>query len=463
MGELPLPASSGVGVLSLGIAPPAAESTELQPTQTSREIALLGVLREAALTGPLSTDAILNALADAARILSGADGTAIASRKDGVIVCRARSGEMAPSLGAPLNSDSGISGECLRTASIQVCSDALTDSRVDSEACQALGIRSVAVVPLRGRTGMFGILEAFSARSAAFENEQIDLLRSLASIAEAAYERERTTANPAPPISPVRVALFPAVTRTESVGSNDPSSGKVYWIIGCIVAVLAMAWIARTSWRQTGAEIAASAASPQPVNAAAAPSNLQPIAVAKPDAAIPAHQGGRKSVVENAADIEPADTPATLTPGGKNPSISEISATIEKQPSNETLESAPPPPVQIAISNVGDEMPKLAPEPATLPRFGGAISQGIVAATLVQRVNPTYPPQARSHGIDGDVVLDVTIGDDGSVHKVAVVSGPGILTNAAVAAVRQWRFSPALLNGKPLEIQKRVTIVFKLP
>lgn len=462
MGELPLPASSGVGVLSLGMTPPAAESIELQPNQASRDIALLGVLREAATTGPLSTDAILNALADAARILSGADGTAIASRKDGVIVCRARSGEMAPSLGAPLNSDSGISGECLRTASIQVCSDALTDDRVDSEACQALGIRSVAVVPLRGRTGMFGILEAFSARSDAFENEQIDLLRSLASIAEVAYERERTAANAAPPISPVRVALFPAVTRAESDGSKDPSSGKVYWIIGCIVAVLAMAWIARTSWRQTGAEIAASAASPQPATAPV-PSNLQPIAVAKPDAAIPAHQGGRKSVVENAADIEPADTPVTLTPGVKNPSISEISTTSEKQSSSDALESAPPPPVQIAISNVADEMPKLAPEPATLPRFGGAVSQGIVAATLVQRVNPTYPPQARSHGIDGDVVLDVTIGDDGSVHKVAVVSGPGILTNAAVTAVRQWRFSPALLNGKPLEIQKRVTIAFKLP
>lgn len=462
MGELPLPASSGVGVLSLGMTPLAAESTELQPNQASRDIALLGVLREAAMTGPLSTDAILNALADAARILSGADGTAIASRKDGVIVCRARSGEMAPSLGAPLNSDSGISGECLRTAAIQVCSDALTDSRVDSEACQALGIRSVAVVPLRGRTGMFGILEAFSARSEAFENEQIDLLRSLASIAEAAYERERTAATPAPPISPVRVVLFPAVTRAESVAGDAPSSGKVYWIIGCIVAVLAMAWIARTSWRQTGAEIAASVASPQPVHAAA-PTNLQPIAVAKPDAAIPAHQGGRKSVVENAADIEPADTPATLTPGVKNPSISEISATSEKQSSTEALETAPPPPVQIAISNVADEMPKLAPEPATLPRFGGAVSQGIVAATLIQRVNPTYPSQARSHGIDGDVVLDVTIGDDGSVHKVAVVSGPGILTNAAVTAVRQWRFSPALLNGKPLEIQKRVTIVFKLP
>src|SRR5215831_20896089 len=100
------------------------------------------------------------------------------------LVCCARSGDMAPSLGAPLNSDSGISGECLRTASIQICNDTSTDARVDSEACQALGIRSVVVVPLLGRMGMFGILEAFSARTDAFEEEQLNSLRSLAEIAE---------------------------------------------------------------------------------------------------------------------------------------------------------------------------------------------------------------------------------------------------------------------------------------
>src|SRR5215469_6629382 len=111
MGNLPLPAASGAGVLSIGVAPPATEPTQAPSTQASRDVALLGVLREAATTGRLSADAILNALADAARVLSSADGTAIASRKDGVIVCRARSGSMAPALGAPLSADSGISGE----------------------------------------------------------------------------------------------------------------------------------------------------------------------------------------------------------------------------------------------------------------------------------------------------------------------------------------------------------------
>lgn len=469
MGDLPLPSSSGAGVLSLGVTPSAVESDQAQPTQAFRDVALLDVLREAAMTGALSTDAILNALADAARILSGADGTAIASRKDGMIVCRARSGGMAPDLGAPLNSDSGISGECLRTASIQICADALTDARVDSEACLALGIRSVAVVPLRGRTGIFGILEAFCARTDAFEKEQIDALRSLAEIAETAYDRERSAASPTPSI-PVRVALFPTVTKTDRDGRRDQSSthgrsfNKVYWVIGCTVAVLAMGWIARMSWRQTGAEIAASAASPQPAITSTDTSKLQPIAIAKPDAAIPAHQGDRtrKNETDAAADIEASPDASISMLSERSPALSEVAAKSGKHSGEETLESAPPP-VQVAVGSMRDEMPKLASETAPLPQFGGAISQGIVPATLVEHVNPTYPSQARSHGIGGNVILDATIAPNGLVSKVTVVSGPGLLTSAAIVAVREWRFSPALLNGKPVEFQKRITIMFRAP
>lgn len=465
MGNLPLPVSSGAGVLSLGIAPPVSEPGLSKPAEISHDIALLGVLREAAMTGPLSTDAMLNALADAARILSGADGTAIASRKDGVIVCRARSGETAPDLGAPLNSDSGISGECLRTASIQICADAATDARVDAGACRALGIRSVAVVPLRGRMGMFGILEAFSARTEAFENEQIDSLRSLAEIAETAYERERNAANPAPAAPAIRVALFPSPTRVEHDQSSARSSTKRYWIaLGASIVLLAMAWIARISWRQTGAEIAASTAAPHTVSASTDHSTIQPTATAKPDAAIPASSADRtrKGAIENAAGIERVPEGSALMTATRDTALREASATSEKS-DVDAVENTPAPPVQVAVSEAREEVPKFAAESAPLPQFGGTVSQGIIPAALVERVNPQYPLQARSHGVGGNVVLDATIAENGTVRKVSVVSGPSSLTSAALAAVRQWRFSPALLDGKPVEVQKRITVVFKLP
>ena len=464
MGNLPLPASSGIGVLSLGVALPASEPVQDQSTETSNDIALLGLLREAAVTGPLSADAILNALADAARVLSGADGTAIASRTDGIIVCRARSGGMAPDLGAPLNSDSGISGECLRTASIQICRDASTDTRVDPAACRALGIRSVAVVPLCGRMGIFGILEAFSARTDAFEEEQINSLRSLAEIAETAYERERSAAaTPAPTASTLRAALFPAAVRADGDEHRQRSS-KRYWRLGGVaVALLAMAWIARISWWQTGAEIAASTSAAQSVSTATDPSTVQLVATAKPDAAVAAHASdrGRTRMAENAALVESAsEAPTVLTPA-RNSSLGDGSPRNTKQVSEDGPESAPP--VEVAISSFKDGMPTFAAETAPMPQFGGTVSQGIVPATAVERVKPIYPPEARSHGIGGDVILDATIAENGAVRQVTVVSGPASLTNAAVIAVRQWRFSPAMLNGKPVEYQQRVTIVFKMP
>jgi len=460
MGDLPLPASSGVGVLSLGIAPPTSEPSQPPEKDASRDIALLGVLREAAMTGPQSADAILNALADAARVLTAADGTAIASRHDGVIVCRARSGDMAPSLGAPLNSDSGISGECLRTASIQICNDTSTDARVDSEACQALGIRSVVVVPLLGRMGMFGILEAFSARTDAFEEEQMNSLRSLAEIAEMAYERERSAPNTADTISTVRAALSAAAVQAGLDEHRARSSTKRYLILaGIAVALFAMAWIARISWRQTGAEIAASASATPNVSTSAAPA-LQLVAVEKPNAAFPAHttDRARAKVLENAAAIDKeSDTIAPLTPS-KNPPIADLAARNVAR--EDTVESAPS--VQMASGSVREDMPRLAAEAGPLPRFGGTVSQ-VVPATVLQRVNPIYPPQARTQGIGGNVILDATIAPDGSVPKVKVISGPPSLADAATRAVRQWRFSPAVLNGKPVEVEQRITIVFKLP
>jgi TonB family protein len=462
MGDLPLPASSGAGVLSLGIAPHKSAPTQVPTNDASRDIALIGVLREAAMTGPQSADAILNALADAARVLCSADGTAIASRQNGLIVCRARSGDMAPGLGAPLNSDSGISGECLRTASVQICNDTSTDARVDSEACRALGIRSVAVVPLLGRIGMFGILEAFSARTGAFEEEQINSLRSLAEIAEMAYERERSAANTSDKISTVRAALSAAAVQANFDQNRARESSKRYWMLGGVfVALFAIAWIARISWRQTGAEIAASTTPAQTVSDSTPPA-LQLVATAKPNAAVAAHPADRnrtRPVQNEAISDNESETTVPLTPS-KNPPLVDVSARNAKPASEETIESAPT--VQVAFGSVREGMPRLAAEKATLPQFGGAVSQ-VVPATALQRVNPIYPPMARNQGIAGDVILNATISKDGLVPKVTVISGPPSLADAASRAVRQWRFSPAMLNGKPVEVEQRITIVFKMP
>jgi protein TonB len=82
---------------------------------------------------------------------------------------------------------------------------------------------------------------------------------------------------------------------------------------------------------------------------------------------------------------------------------------------------------------------------------------------LLHRVEPEYPEEARQQQIQGLVVLDVRIGRDGEVQSVNLVRGQSLLADAAIAAVKLWRFNPRTLNGQPTEMQTTVTLNFRLP
>lgn len=76
-------------------------------------------------------------------------------------------------------------------------------------------------------------------------------------------------------------------------------------------------------------------------------------------------------------------------------------------------------------------------------------------------VAPTYPPLALAAGIAGVVILETVIAEDGSVRDVHVLRSIPLLDAAAVEAVRQWRFTPTLLNGEPLPVVMTVTVEFR--
>jgi len=86
----------------------------------------------------------------------------------------------------------------------------------------------------------------------------------------------------------------------------------------------------------------------------------------------------------------------------------------------------------------------------------------IAEANLVYEVAPEYPPEAGRARIEGTVVLLAVIGKDGAVEDVRVKSGLPMLTQAAIEAVKQWRYRPYLLNGEPVEIDSQITISFNL-
>jgi TonB family protein len=90
-------------------------------------------------------------------------------------------------------------------------------------------------------------------------------------------------------------------------------------------------------------------------------------------------------------------------------------------------------------------------------------SKNLVSGRLLKRVDPAYPLEAMQQRIEGTVQLHAVIGDDGKVLSVEPVSGPPLLVEAAVSAVRQWRYGPSLSDGHRVQIQEDITLVFRLP
>lgn len=90
------------------------------------------------------------------------------------------------------------------------------------------------------------------------------------------------------------------------------------------------------------------------------------------------------------------------------------------------------------------------------------ISQGVTKGLLIHRVEPTYPPLARAARVQGEVVLTAVISTSGEIENLQLVSGHPMLVPEAIAAVRQWRYKPYLLNGQPVEVETTITVIFSL-
>jgi protein TonB len=91
------------------------------------------------------------------------------------------------------------------------------------------------------------------------------------------------------------------------------------------------------------------------------------------------------------------------------------------------------------------------------------VSQGVMEGLVLKRVQPRYPTQALQMRIQGSVQLQATISKAGDIENLKVVSGDGVLSHAAVEAVRQWKYKPYYLNGDPVQIETQILVNFKLP
>jgi periplasmic protein TonB len=133
-----------------------------------------------------------------------------------------------------------------------------------------------------------------------------------------------------------------------------------------------------------------------------------------------------------------------------------VSVNAMPAPSVETSSPTPSGDLQgIAVSSV--EAPPPAPaEPLARVRVGGTVQP----PKLISSVSAVYPPMAKSAGVEGSVVIDVSIDPSGKVAATKVLSGPVMLREAAVDAVRRWKYQPGTLDGSPVAVHMTVTIQF---
>jgi GAF domain-containing protein len=131
----------------------------------------------------------ISIMAERAQALTGATGAAIALRQGNEIVCRARAGRTAPDLGVRLQTNSGLSAECVQRGEVLLCHDAEDNPQVDLASCRRLGVRSILVAPLKHFRKTLGVFEVLSAAPHAFDQRDAATMQLLSSLMVAAISR----------------------------------------------------------------------------------------------------------------------------------------------------------------------------------------------------------------------------------------------------------------------------------
>ena len=112
------------------------------------------------------------------------------------------------------------------------------------------------------------------------------------------------------------------------------------------------------------------------------------------------------------------------------------------------------------LNGLGNASTAVPPPPA--PTIRTFRTSSILEGSLIRRVQPVYPPLARSVRVQGAVVLAALIGKEGTIENLRLVSGHPMLVPAAIAAVSQWRYRPYILNGEVIEVETQITVNFIL-
>lgn len=443
--------------------PEAAEQDQRDAGYLAHLASTLATHGGAAASANLALDLVLNEIVEQTRLATTATGAAIALTQGDELVCRATTGTNAPDLGVRLKTRSGLSGACLQTREVQRCDDTQADPRVDAEACRKLSLRSILIVPLLEGGSFLGAFEIFSSRPHAFGDREVQTLQAFSKriIQSIHHAAEAAAPSAIAPAAEARLGEFEAAVPAPQAGGQEvlqevPARRRDYWTDALSVLVVALTlllgWmLGRAGWEKTTARARKPAPAPAQVE------SNQPPPVPQPD--------GTASSVPAASTQRPADSAEP------------------KQSSKARSGSELPAPGGLIVSQDGKVIFRMAPAQDTnSPSLAGteqqqasaganvsgqssplSIPPEVASASLIHRVEPRYPDEARQLRVQGPVVLQVMLAKDGTVQVLKLVSGDPRLAAAAMDAVQQWRFKPYLRSGQPVAVRTQITVNFTLP
>ncbi|HLJ28663.1 MAG TPA: TonB family protein [Candidatus Angelobacter sp.] len=111
---------------------------------------------------------------------------------------------------------------------------------------------------------------------------------------------------------------------------------------------------------------------------------------------------------------------------------------------------------------LGGLIQSTAPPPKVAAPQKLRVSSGVAEGNLINKVEPPYPQMAKIAHVQGDVVLQALISKQGTIENLRAISGHPILIQAAMDAVRQWRYRPYMLSGEPVEVETTITVKFHM-
>src|SRR5437870_3153431 len=268
---------------------------------------------------------------------------------------------------------------------------------------------------------------------------------------------------------------FEGVKKVKETAPKKPGKGMLFAALVAVTALLAAgAWwykshqaggvLAGVFSRQAPVASAMARAKPDRSNANvpgnAAPASATAVEASNPESASDSADGGRAVTTAEAAE------PEAVPSAEKKRVLGEVHLEAPKLSPKRTAQNSLEPdlseePSEGDANALGPELGasgKQPAAPATPVPAGGDVKQ----ARLISSVPPEYPAMAKAQHFSGGVTIDALIDSNGRVAKMKVLSGPTLLEQAAMDALRQWKYEPATLDGKAVPMHLTVTIQFRL-